>query len=470
MNAMQIGDTFTANGAVSHSTTGNFNVDLFFSVGASRGKDLSAKFLQAYAENPDYAVRILQYTRDVRGGLGERKMFIDLFQTLVTVNPTVAKELIIRTPELGRWKDLVEIYEASTDKEIKEACLYIFHVGLLNEHGLCAKWAPRKGKFSSDLARKMGLDRKQYRKLVVGLSNTVEQKMCARQWDQIDFSKLPSVAAARYQKAFWKNAKEQYEAYVAKLKAGDKSVKVNAGAVFPYDVIQAGKNSNDWTVAEAQWKALPDLLNGTTRGIIPIIDVSPSMDCSVPNTSVSCKDVAIGLGLYVAQRNNGPFKDEFITFSSEPAFINVSGLGLKDAYIKTARSDWGGTTNLVRTFKVILEKAKQYNVAPEDMPEDILIVSDMEFDFACTFGYYDSTNFETIDNLYAESGYKRPRIVFWRVNVIADQVPVKAGEAGTALVSGFSPAILRGVMTADMENFTPMSVMLETIMIDKYKI
>ena len=89
-DAMSEKDARTTNGAVTHSTSGQANVDLFFMVGASRGKSIRAEFTKAYRENMDYAVRILQWARDVRGGAGERGIFIDLLRTLCTLNPAHA--------------------------------------------------------------------------------------------------------------------------------------------------------------------------------------------------------------------------------------------------------------------------------------------------------------------------------------------------------------------------------------------
>ena len=202
--------------------------------------------------------------------------------------------------------------------------------------------------------------------------------MCAKQWCEINFSSVPSVAAARYQNAFNKNAKEEYEAYKAKLASGE--AKVNAAAIFPHEVIRALHNG-DKDVAEAQWNSLPDYLEGSSERILSVVDVSGSMCSSVPNTKVTCMDIAIALGLYTSQRGVGEFKDVMMTFSSAPSLFSVSG-SLLDRYNTTRNSDWGYSTSLSAVFDSLLSSATHCKVPSEHMPTTLLIVSDMEFDQA----------------------------------------------------------------------------------------
>jgi hypothetical protein len=314
---------------------------------------------------------------------------------------------------------------------------------------------------------------KQYRKSLVGLTNVVETKMCAKDWNSIDFGKLPSVASARYQKAFGKNAYESYSAYIQSLVKGE--AKINAGAVYPYDVTKSLNHGNS-TVANEQWKALPNYMEGANDMILPVVDVSGSMSTPAGGSkNVTCMDVAISLGLYISERNEGPFKDAFITFSSNPQLQVLSG-SLRDRYAQMSNSDWGMSTNLEATFKLILDQATKHKLSQDEMPNKILILSDMEFNAATNSrgGWYsrdaktewNPTAQQMIEKMYADAGYKMPQIVYWNIQSRNGGVPVAFDTQGTALVSGFSPAIMTSLLGGDIQS--PQQIMDKTILSERY--
>ena len=341
--------------------------------------------------------------------------------------------------------------------------------------GLCAKWQDRQGAVANKIRSYLRLNPKDYRKLLVGLSNTVEQKMCAREWDGIVYPHVPSVAAGRYQKAFLKHDPLGYAGYKAKLATGE--AKINASVSYPYDVIRSLKNG-DRDVAIAQWKALPNYLEGSDENIMPVVDVSGSMDTAVSG-SVTAQDVAISLGLYVSERMGGVFKDQFITFSGAPEMLHLKG-DLGKRYDQMERSNWSMNTDLGAVFKLILNAAVKHKVEQKDMPTKILILSDMEFDACVTVdgsgkrsGYSSSggspvsvSAMEFIEKEYAAAGYKIPQVVFWNLNARAGNSPVTYNKIGTALVSGFSPSIVKSVLGG--EEMTPISIMLKTVMVQRY--
>jgi hypothetical protein len=168
-------------------------------------------------------------------------------------------------------------------------------------------------------------------------------------------------------------------------------------------------------------------------------------------------EVSIGLGLYISERNEGPFKDVVLTFSESPQFHKISGMTLSERAHNLRQADWGMNTDLAKTFKVILERAIENKVPQKDMPTKLLIISDMEFDQACGR----RTNFDVIRNMYAETGYTMPSIVFWNVNGRLGNVPAKANTPNTALVSGYSPSIITNILGG--KDLSPYSVMMETI-------
>jgi len=462
----------TTNGAVTNVSSLNKNVDLFFLAGASRGKDITSTFAGALVEDPEVAVRVLEWTRDARGGAGERNTFRSLLGYLIRTEPALATRVLAKVPELGRWDDLFITFGTTLERD---ALRMITTALTISNDGLCAKWMPRQGAEANKIRSYMKLTPKQYRKLLVGLSNTVEQKMCAQDWTGIVYPHIPSVAAGRYQKAFLKHDPKGYADYKAKLVSGE--AKINAGAVYPYDVIRS-LNNGDKTVANAQWKALPNYLEGSNENILSVVDVSGSMSSVAVSGSVTAMDVAISLGLYTSERMNGVFKDTFVTFSGSPEMINLKGT-LEQRYAQMARSSWAMNTDLGAVFKLILSSAVKGKVAEAEMPTKILILSDMEFDACVTTGsgpsrgHYSSggtelsvSAMEFIEKEYAAAGYKVPQIVFWNLNGRAGNSPVTYNKVGAALVSGFSPSIVKSVLGG--EEMTPISIMLKTVMTQRY--
>jgi len=459
IDVLQSEDTLTENGMVTNSSTLNECVNLFFTIGAMRGQDkerLLSTFSKAFNENPLTALKILFWVRDVRGGAGERQIFRDILKYLVENHPNVVKQNIQAIPHFGRWDDLSVLFGTKLEADATK----IFVDGLIVENGLCAKWIPRKGEIFNAIRKAMNTTPKNLRKLLVGISNTVEQKMCANQWTEIEYSKTPSLAMGRYTKAFAKHDLTGFTEYLEKLKKGE--VKVNAGAVYPYNVVQT-MNQGSWELANEQWKSLPNFMEGTTERILPVVDVSGSMG-SVVSGSITCLDVAISLGLYISERNEGVFKDSFITFSEKPQLQVLSGT-LKERYEQMSQADWGMNTNLELVFNLILNQALKHKVLPEDMPSKILIMSDMEFDQATR---QSDSAIQMIRRQYEESGYSLPQIIFWNIQSRNKNFPVRYDESGTALISGLSPNIVKSVLGG--KEMTPISIMNETINSERYSI
>jgi hypothetical protein len=438
------------------------SVDLFFKIGASRGKSVTAQFEQAFQENPAVALRIAQWARDVRGGAGERQIYRDILRHLEIYHKDVLLETTIlqNTAEIGRWDDLLIFLEP----DVKKVAFTLIAVALTEKNALAAKWMPRKGPVAEELRKFLRLTPRSYRKLLVGLSNTVETQMCARDWDEINFSHVPSLAMSRYTKAFNKKAPVTFASYKAELVKGDPEVKVNAAAVYPYDIIKSLRYG-DRVMADQQWKALPNYMSDAM--VLPMVDVSGSMQCSAGGSkTITCLDVALSLGLYCSDKNTGPFKDLFLTFSSQPQLVPLRGT-LSEKMHQMQRSSWAMSTNLNAAFDEILRVAVGNRVDASQMPKILLILSDMQFN-SCVDNP-NNTAMGMITDKYQRAGYELPKVVFWNLNS-HDNVPVKFNEQGTALVSGFSPSIMRAVLAADMDDFTPEAIMMKTIMSDRYSI
>ena len=451
--------TRTTNGMVAHKNTGSAVLDLFSNIGSSRGLDLTNLFFSALEENEELALRVLLWARDIRGGAGERAQFRNLLSALERYSPVLAARVLRRIPELGRWDDVLCVQEPIN----KQLAFSMIRDELTLKNGLAAKWMPRKGLLAAQLAKFLNLSPKQYRKLIVGLSNVVETQMSQKRWDEINFSQVPSVAAARYQNAFKRNAEERYAEYVKELQKPDSAVKINASAVYPHDVLKS-LNLGQEEVAEAQWKALPDYLNDNS--VFPIVDTSGSMGYIGHFTSPPQPiHVAVSLGLYVAERNKSDFKDLAMIFSEQPKLVQLSG-SLKKR-LGQMKEIVAANTNLHAAFDMLLQIAVRGNVAPQHMPKTLLILSDMQFDHCIQF---DDSAYQMIHRKYESAGYVAPRIIFWNLHGGYNNTPVEMDSSGAALVSGFSPAILKSVLNNTLQNFTPYQIMLDTVMIDRYEV
>ena len=475
VSAVQNQSARTDNGMLARKSTASACVDLFFKIGASRGKDIVPAFSAAYAEDSEVALRIAAWARDARGGAGEREIFRQIIRYLEKINVRDTLRLLSKAPELGRWDDVI----SAESEFVKQIGFEMVKKALNEGNGLAAKWMPRKGELAVELRKYLDWSPKFYRKRLVELTNVVESKMCSKEWDSINFSHVPSVAAARYKKAFYRNATEAYSAYVAELvkdpKERDPSVKVNAGAVYPYDVLKgvinlygyANYNKTQLDLVVAQWEALENFVGDAN--VLALVDVSGSMSCPAggrgSNSVVTCLDVAVSLGLYVADKNKGKFKDTFLTFSGSPELLHLKGNVVEKAH-QMFKSTWAMNTDLVKAMDKILSVAKEGGVPQEEMPEMLLIMSDMQFDECARF---DDSAMQMIARKFETAGYQIPKIVFWNLNA-ADNVPVKYDACGVALVSGFSPSIMKAVLSADTDQFTPEAIMWKAIGSDRYDV
>ena len=474
-NAVQNQSARTTNGMKASASTTNACVDLFFKIGASRGKDIIPDWTAARVQNPDIASRIALWARDVRGGAGERQLFRNILADLAKTDKDRCIALMRKVPEIGRWDDLL-VPEIMSNEATRVAAYTMIKNALDAGDGLCAKWMPRKGFAAYDLREFLGWTPKFYRKRLVELTKVVEQQMCANDWDNINFNHVPSLASTRYKKAFARHT-EKYKEWTEKLVSTDpevaKTVKVNAGAVYPYDVLKGmisaytsiryDKSNLDHILA--QWEALPNYVGDAN--ILPLVDVSGSMTClaggSRSKSAVTCLEVAVSLGLYLADKNKGKFKDTFLTFSNRPMLVNLKG-NVLDKIKQMVQAEWEMNTNLHAAVQKILDVATENKVPQEEMPKMLLILSDMQFD-QCS--RYDDSAMEMIARKYQEAGYEMPAIVFWNLRA-ADNVPAKSNQKKVALVSGFSPAIVKTVLSADIEQFTPEGMMMKTIMSERY--
>lgn len=472
VDALRTKDMTTENGMATNSTTLNMCVDLFSRVGAMRTQsdtDVINLFVKAFEEDALTAMKVLFWARDIRGGAGERKIFKTIIRYLADNRTEVMAKNANLISEYGRWDDVFALFGT----KLEEVALKMVSTALKSGDGLAAKWSPRPNgtnlknrAIANKIMKYMGLTPKAYRKMLVAATNVVETNMCNREFSAIDYSKVPSKAMSDYARAFGRNDGARYTEYLNSVNRGE--VKINTGAVYPYNVMNMLRNGNK-TGANTMWDNLPNYMESNNERLLPVVDVSGSMSCSASGSgSITCMDVAISLGLYISERNVGEFKDAFITFSAKPKLQYLKG-NLNERYNQLHRAQWGMNTNIEAVFQLILDKAKQNNVPQSEMPTMVLILSDMQFDAATGYGRVSSWNptaQELIRSMYENAGYEMPKLVYWNLNARNSDSPVSFNETQTALVSGFSPSLLTTLLEG--KDMTPYSMMMNVIGSSRY--
>ena len=470
----ELNTTETLNGAKAYKSTLNKCVDLFGKIGACRNDISQAKKLFAYAfkEDPETATRILFWVRDIRGGNGEREVFRNLFKDLVSENSEIGEKLVELIPVYGRWDDLLVLENTSAWERVQ----YIILEQLRKDEvaltagenvSLLGKWMPSINASSADskrlgrrFAQLLGKNEREYRKFLTALRSRikiVEQKMCSKEWSEIDYEHLPSRAGFMYRKAFAKRDATRYAEYLSAVEKGDK--KINAGTIYPYEIVENylyKGASNDKTI-DLMWEALPNYMEGQELNGLVVADVSGSM----MGTPMA---VSISLAMYIAERNTGIWKDKFITFSYRPEIQTIAGKTVGDRIRNLSRADWAGNTDLRAVFESVLNAGIKNDVPDAEMPKKLIIVSDMQFDSCCRSNK--RTNFEQIQKMYHKAGYEMPQLVFWNVNAIGGNVPMTIHDTGTCLVSGCSPSILKSVLGGKV--ITPVDVMRDCVYGERY--
>lgn len=485
--------SITENGAVGYRTTGKELLDLNFAVASLRkmtDEEVAKRFMKAFCEDQILAMKWLFYARDVRGGLGERRLFRVVLAELIKSNPEMIIPVINLIPEYGRYDDLWCLLD---DKEAAKVIYQIVDNQLKRDWeamaakkpiSILAKWMPsinassvKTKEYGKKLCKALKMTEREYRKALSKLReylDVVEVKMSDKNWSEIKYEAVPSRANLIYNSAFLRNDEARRREYLGKLERGE--TKINASTLFPHDIVHKYMNGSMWsarlkakdTAIEALWKALPDTVKGCGNTIV-VADGSGSMTCTVDNNSrVTALEVANALAVYFAERSSGDFKDKYITFSHNPQIVDFSKCNSLHDKLQTALThNEVADTNIEKVFDLILTTAINGNMHQEDLPKNILIISDMEFNRCarCNSGYPNQTLFNAIAKKYARAGYKMPRLVFWNVNSRTGTIPVKENELGVALVSGFSVNVAKMVMSGKTD---PFECLLEAINSERY--
>lgn len=465
----------TENGALTFKSSGSPLLDFFYQAPARRHQDNRSLFAAALKENVVLAVTALFNLRDIRGGKGERDTFRKLLGYLRESNEPLFETILPLVPVYGRWDDILPYWD--NHEVIKLVGRQLMSDLDSDKPSLLAKWMPSENASSfntKQLAKQwikmLNMEPAQYRRALSSIRarlNVLERQMSAGDWGSISYSGVPSKASLKYRKAFGKHDAERYAAYLNNVQKG--TAKMNAGTLFPHDVVsqyvhtlmQDLHGPLNGTV-EAAWKSLPNYAN-SPKGVLVVADQSGSMEALVPGTKVSNMVVAVSLAMYFAERNTGLFHNKAITFTNDAQFIDYDGtVSLMDKINRHAKSLIGFNTNLQSVFNLILTAATAHHLPVEEMPTQVWIISDMEFDAACK-----GTNLNTIRSKYKAAGYPMPKIVFWNLASRTQNVPANMADEGVALVSGYSAAIAQTLLTGVA--ITPFDTMIEVLTGNRYE-
>lgn len=486
----------TYNGAKTNASTMSHCVDLFGSIGSMRSRsdsEIISAFVKAFAEDPLVALKTLFFARDVRGGLGERKGFRVIAQHLADNYTQILRKNLNLFPVYGRWDDLLDLRNTRLRKDVFEIIKLQFEDDLKTEKpSLLGKWLPSENTSSKstreaavDVRKQLGLTSEQYRKDLSSLRQkikVVERDMCKNEWGAIDYESVPSRAAMIYRNAFMKHDAKRYEKYLEDVASGTKEIK--SSTLYPYDIVRSfistttnwggfrQDRNSDFKFVDAgktlnlQWDALLNYVE-PFNGLV-VYDTSASMGDSGfyggKSNHVRPIDVSLSLAIYIAERNTGVWKNTAIPFSSSAKFTKFTGNTIYEKLNTLDMTPYYGSTNLKSVFELILNTAVKNEVSEDDMPKVLFVISDMEFDNACSSNK--RSNFGQIEKMYRKAGYTRPNIVFWNVNAYGGNTPITVDDSGACLVSGASPSILQSVLSGEV--MTPVDVMLKTINSERY--
>ena len=498
----------TENGALTHFTTMDGLLDLFAMGAAYRTRtdeDVILLFKKAFDENPMYALKCLFYIRDVRGGQGERRFFRVATKYLAKYDTAAMQRNLIHVPEFGRWDDLFVFIGTPLETEALDV---IKHQLALDAQcktpSLLAKWMPSENTSSAKtvktakVVRKfLGMSPKQYRKVLSALRariNVLERLMSEGRWDEIEFDKIPSKAGIKYKNAFARHDIERMKSDKIVQSYADfaksETTKVNAKTLYPYEVVAKAleamgvrnwgygyssrgaqsMDSTDRLMVNKYWDNLADYFKGKTFNGLAVVDTSASMR---GQDAASPINVAISLGMYCAERAKGPFAGHYVAFSRTPRLVSIEGVDFCDKVKRIYDANLCENTNIEATFDMLLNTAIANHCSQDDLPQNIMIISDMEFDQGTSQGWgYNRTTFnaktlmEQIRVKWANHGYRMPHLIYWNVQARQNNIPEDIGCGLVSYVSGMSPSIFDTIMSGK----TGYDLMMEKLNNERYAV
>lgn len=454
--------TKTENGADARFSTGSKVLDMYGTIGALRNRseyEIVEKFKASWNEDALLTLKMAFYARNIRGGLGERDTARTCLRWVAQNYPETMVKNFENVVKFGRADDLYTFIDTPIEKDtwaFIKATLYK-DIERMNEKksiSLMAKWlksvntsSKESRKLGAMTAYNLGLSEKEYRKLLAEMRRYIgvlEVAMSSGDWKQVEYSAVPSRAMAKYRKAFKRHDSERFEKFLSRVEKGE--VKINADTLYPYDLVKKyltscwDSYSREDRVVEAQWKALPNYIDGKNN-VLVMADVSGSMYCADARPIAS----SIGLALYFAEHNQGDFHGLYMTFSRQPNFIKVQDGNTLCQNVKSVlNTGVGYDTNLEAAFDKILDTCIKNNISKEDMPKALVVVSDMQIN--CYNSGYGLDFVTEMALRFHQKGYTMPKLILWNVEARRDTFLASKTNPYVQFASGSSTSTFKSIL------------------------
>jgi len=426
-------------------------------------------------EDPLGALRCLFYVRDIRGGQGERNIFNVLLHHIALRYPELVRYNLPCIPHYGRWDDLYALISTPAEQEMwnfmnAQLMQDVRNMMLGKSVSLLAKWLKKANSSNTSTkrlgiytAKKLGYTVYEYKRISSQLRKhmkVTEIDMSARQWENIDYSAVPSRAMMIYRKAFSAHDPLRFRAYLDAVAKGNQVI--HSSTLYPYDIVEKILYRQErYKVLEAQWNALPNYVSEGTNMLV-MADVSGSMH-GRPMAS------AIALAMYFAERNQGAYHNLFMTFSGTPQIIELQGANFFDRVQFINKAPWGFNTNFIAAMQLVLDIAVRSHCSQQQLPKALICITDMEFDSAHNINR--ATFSQHIKQMFALHGYTAPVLVFWNVNSRNDIFHADGNADNVILVSGQSASIFERIIKFLKQGWipTPTEMMYSVLNSERYE-
>lgn len=257
---------------------------------------------------------------------------------------------------------------------------------------------------------------------------------------------------------------KNFQEHMNKVLEGKASVK-GGDTVFPHELVREvmSVTKNQENIIEAQWIQIRNtLMKSFAARIVPMSDFSGSME-GIP------LQVSMALGILLSELNSPAFKDYLLAFDSFPSWISFKGLGtLKEKVGHARKFAQGLSTDFQKACDLILERLVTHKVPLGEAPTDLVVFTDMGFDAACGKTFNNKTkpwqtHVQMIRANFEKFGYVAPRIVLWNLRAEYKDFHAKAGEDGVLILSGWSPALMKIVLSNNISVRTPYEGLREVL-------
>lgn len=470
----KLNQAFTDNGDLAYYSSGSYCLDYFALIGGYRNHldKVLKSFIMAFNEDPKVALKILFYARDIRDGLGERNSFRLVLNTLGNLYPEVAKKLIPYIPQYGRYDDMLVLLNTPVKQDVISMIQNQLKEDMENKknsmpYSLLAKWLPSINTSNQEavslanlICKELKMTKRQYRQTLSYLRKGMIVENNLREKDYtFSYENLPGGALFKYQNAFMKNDSERYDKYLKKVAEG--KVQMNSDTIFPYQVVRK-INDEHKRFSDSEIQSLDTIWNNfklqqIDSKCLVVRDGSGSM---LSGGNPSPIDIATSMAILMAEKLNGAFHNQFITFSSRPELVSIKGKNIYEKVNYVMNFNDYTNTSIEKVYKLILDVYKSKDFSKEDALDQVIIISDMEFDCLDEDEKPNQSTFEYFKKEFQKLNYPMPQLVFWNVNA-GGHLPVKQDENGVYLISGASQNVIKMIM--NHEDLNPYQFMMKTL-------